>query len=369
VSSGWGRPRRVFLSDAIEYHAVRGGVARYFRKIAEGVAAAFGRDAVICSAERMDYGAARYIPTWRFRGSARLRVQDVIASVAAYWVKPALFYSSYYGNARTDAPQVFTVYDMIHERAYGKSAHDSRVARRSLQEKRDCLERAAALLAISQATARDIVAHYPSIDATKILVTPLGVDNVFFEADGRQPTPTGKPYLLYVGNRAGNKNFARLLVAFGRSGLAREFDLRVITPTGTGFMPAERERIGELGLRESIHLITAANEPTLRASYAAAVALVYPSVYEGFGLPILEAMASGTLVATSNVSSMPEVGGDVALYFDPYSTEAMAECLRRVVGLPAEERDRRIARGIARARTFTWARCQQQTIDLFRAFL
>ena len=363
------RSRPVFLSDAIEYHAVRGGVARYFRKIVEGVVAAFGRDAVICSAERLDYGAARHIPTWRFRGSTRLRVQDVIASVAAHWVKPALFYSSYYGNARSAAPQVFTVYDMIHERVYGSGPHGSRPARRFLQEKSCCLERAAALLAISEATARDIVAHYPSIDAAKIVVTPLGVDEVFFEAAGRQPVPAGKPYLLYVGNRGGTKNFVRLLDAFGWSGLAREFELRVITPIGTGFTPAERERIAELGLQGSVRLITAADEPTLRASYAGAVAFVYPSEYEGFGLPILEAMASGTLVATSNVSSMPEVGGDVALYFDPYDAEAMAECLRRVVELPAEERQRRIARGIARARTFTWTRCQRRTVDLFRAFL
>ncbi len=128
------RSELVLLSDAIEYHAVRGGVARYFRKVVEGVVAAFGSEAVICSAERLDYGAARHIPTWRFRGSTRLGIRDAIASAAAYWVKPAVFYSSYYGNARAAAPQVFTVYDMIHERLHQNGVHDSRLAQRFLRE-------------------------------------------------------------------------------------------------------------------------------------------------------------------------------------------------------------------------------------------
>ena len=102
--------------------------------------------------------------------------------------------------------------------------------------------------------------------------------------------------------------------------------------------------------------------------YAAADALLMPSQYEGFGLPILEAMASGTLVATSNTASMPEVGGDIAFYFDPYDTESIAEGLRRIATLSDDERARRIDQGVTRAHTFTWTRCQEQTIEVFRRF-
>ena len=103
-----------------------------------------------------------------------------------------------------------------------------------------------------------------------------------------------------------------------------------------------------------------------RRAYAGAYAFVYPSLYEGFGLPILEAMASRTLVCTSNVSSMPELGGESALYFVPESVESIAACLIRSAAMTTEERCSRIESGVERARFFAWERCVTQTIDVLR---
>ncbi len=362
---------RIFLSDTVNVdpRLSGGGVARYFRHIASGIVDHFGGDVVICSSERKHYGPAKYIYSPCFRGNWRIGFHDKVASVVAYLEQPSVFYSPYYGNARTEADQVFTVHDMIHELFPEHFPPENPNIRQFILEKRRCLERASALIAISRSTARDILRCYPHVDANKITTIYYGVDDFFFETVGERdklPQNVQRPYFLYVGNRALYKNFLRFLMAYGQSGLAKEFDLLVISQRGSGFALGEVECIDRYQLKDCVRLVIAPPQPMLRLSYAQATALIYPSEYEGFGLPILEAFASGTLVATSNVSSMPEVGGDVAFYFDPSSCDSIADCLKRVANLSSADRRDRVAQGIARARTFTWSRCQEQTASVIQ---
>jgi glycosyltransferase involved in cell wall biosynthesis len=189
------------------------------------------------------------------------------------------------------------------------------------------------------------------------------VDEFFFEMP---PIPDSKrkPYFIYVGARKGYKNFQRMVQAFGQAGLAKDFDLRVISPDSSDrFCGEEMALLGRYNMENSVDLRLAVSEIDLRASYSGAVALVYPSEYEGFGLPVLEAMATGTLVATGNVASMPEIAGNIALYFDPHSVDSIAEALQHMATLPEAERLSRITQGIVHARQFSWARCQQQTVE------
>lgn len=351
---------RLLMNEATLYGRSRSGVARYLRRIAQAAAGRYGRGLAVCSAQRIAPPPSRWIPTPRFRGSGRLHVQDGLTSLASSWLKPELYYGGYYGTVRTSAPEVFTVYDLIHD--LFAPAQPDPLLRRALRERRRCFERATALIAISHHTAGDIVRVHPHIDPSKIVVTHLGVDELFFHAS---PASTAaRPYFLFVGIRAGLKNFRRLVEAFSASGLASEVDLVVVSPEGR-FTEEEQGLIRARGVNGSVLLRTDVSDEALAALYAGAVALVYPSEYEGFGLPLLEAMAAGTLVASSKASSLPEVGGTAAFYFDPTEVTSMVAALQSVVGLSPATRARRAAEGTQWARTFSWSRCQSQTLDLF----
>jgi glycosyltransferase involved in cell wall biosynthesis len=124
-----------------------------------------------------------------------------------------------------------------------------------------------------------------------------------------------------------------------------------------------------LHLENAVHLSAELTDAKLRDAYAGAVALACPSEYEGFGLPVLEALAAGTLVAAARAGSLPEVGGTAVSYFDPIRAESIAEALREVTGLGRAERETRIQQGRAHARGFSWTRHQERTVSVFRAVL
>lgn len=371
---------RVLINDTIPAHDEQRGVSRCFGHLADGIIAEWGADVTVCSPLARDWGAAR-VRRGRRRAASNRRtlrrsvrialelglqtVADQAAARVARQTCPDVIYSPYYAPISHRAPQVFTVYDMIHERF--PALFDPRLAdnKRFLADKRRALECGSVLAAISESTARDIGAFCPDVDPAKIVVTPLGVDEFFFQSPDGLP-PAARPYLLYVGVRGGYKNFVVLVSAFALSGLASDFDLRVIGSHTAAWTTDEAAQIAADGLTHAVHLTSAAGEAELRAQYAGAAAFVYPSLCEGFGLPILEAMASGTLVLASNTSSMPEAGGDAALYFDPQDAESLAQSLRLVAGMDKNERVQRLEAGRAWARTFTWARCQQQTNDALR---
>ncbi|NJN82613.1 MAG: glycosyltransferase family 4 protein [Caldilineaceae bacterium] len=175
-----------------------------------------------------------------------------------------------------------------------------------------------------------------------------------------------KPYFLYVGHRTPYKNFIRLLDAFGQAKLGHRFDLVAISPSGASFTAEEERSIARHGIAQSVRLRFSPSDDELRATYARAFAFVYPSLYEGFGLPILEAFASGVLVCASNTASMPELGGEAALYFEPEVVDSIAATLIQAASLDEDERHARIRAGIERARFFTWERCVIRTMDILR---
>lgn len=347
----------LFNDNIISIRAQR-GIARYFGEIVAGAGRLLDAEAAVCSPEPWRYGRARHIPSLRFKGSWRIGLQDKIATAAGWVIRPTVIFNAYYGNVRSGAAQAYTVYDMLHELT-APPDHPF------IAQKRRCLYRAAALFPISYHSANDLVRFYPELDRSKIHPIPLGVDASFFAPEDKYPVAAHKPYFLYVGHRTPYKNFMRLLNAFGETNLARDFELRVISPVDA-FSDEEHAAIAKYNLASHVSLTVSPSDEELRRAYAGAYAFVYPSVYEGFGLPILEALASRTLVCTSNVSSMPELGGAAALYFVPESVESIAACLMRAVGLTVAERQERIKDGVTRARIFTWERCVAQTINVLR---
>jgi glycosyltransferase involved in cell wall biosynthesis len=228
----------------------------------------------------------------------------------------------------------------------------ARAARIERATIRPALRRAAVLLCNSEATRTDLVAHFP-VAGTKARVVPFAAD-ARFAAAARDPAVLARhgldrPYVLAVGTLEPRKNLERLIAAW--EGLPDSHTLALVGPRGW-----DDERIVAAATRAGdVRLLGRVSDDDLAALYAGAACFAYPSLYEGFGLPVLEAMAAGAPVLTSNVSSLPEVAGDGALLVDPRDTDAIREGLSRLLGDDAL-RARLRERGRARAAEFSWDR-------------
>jgi len=283
--------------------------------------------------------------------------------------QPDLVHHTYYDASSSTTrrmPSVVTVYDMIHERFAAKL----RAGRTDSSRKRAAVESSDHVLAISHSTSRDLQEMW-GIDPKKITVTHLAAHDKSINNTGRHEVaadlPTQlkqRPFLLFVGNREGYKNFSGLLKAIAiNSRLCGELGLVAFGGRPFG-EPAIRE-ISSLGLNPKNVVHLQGDDALLEACYRQAAALVYPSLYEGFGLPPLEAMIRDCPVCVSDRSSIPEVVGDAGEYFDPEQPESISEAIERVL-FDTARREQLIAAGRERFREFSWERCAAQTANVYR---
>jgi glycosyltransferase involved in cell wall biosynthesis len=237
------------------------------------------------------------------------------------------------------------------------------------------IKRADHILADSQATKDDIIALY-NTPSDKVTVLLSGVEPRFHPIDDlnalervrvRYALPD-RPYILSVGTVQPRKNYVRLVEALGKlRGQGIDVSLVIVGAPGWLAEPIY-ETIKKLRLSEFVRFTGFADDADLPALYTGAVCAAVPSLYEGFGLPVLEAMACGTPVLTSNVSSLPEVAGDAALLVDPYDTQAIADGLTRLI-TDSALRDQLIARGFKQASRFTWERSARELHAIYRQLL
>jgi glycosyltransferase involved in cell wall biosynthesis len=231
--------------------------------------------------------------------------------------------------------------------------------------------RARRVIAVSEHAASEAV-HLLGISSEKIDVVYHGVDPAFRPLPASQVATfrerQGLPheFVLFVGTLEPRKNLKRLIEAFSRVYDGRT---RLVLVGGKGWLYDDLfARVEELDLSAAVLFPGYVRSEDLPLWYNAATALAYPSLYEGFGMPVTEAQACGTPVLTSNKSSLPEAAGEAALLIDPHNVEEIAAGLNRVLGDDALRKDLR-ERGLAHARRFSWSRTAQQTIGVYRRAL
>ena len=295
------------------------------------------------------------------------RVLSLLNQVASRFllkkVQPDIFHETYYSGQTplSHAPRVLTVYDMIHERFpeqfHGPDLDIPRV-------KALAVSRADHIITISHNTRDDLI-NYLGVSLDKITVIPLASSfDGAMESTGREISQ--KPFLLYVGLRQGVKNFSTLLAAYGDSKVLRsDFDLLCVG--GGKFTSSELQAIQDRGLGKQVKHVQA-SDALLATLYSQATLFVYPSLYEGFGLPLLEAMRCGCPVVCSGTSSMPEIAGDAALYFDPVDEEVMRTVIEQTVQSGKTLKTLRM-RGYEREQLFSWDSCVAQTAELYGSLL
>jgi glycosyltransferase involved in cell wall biosynthesis len=302
-----------------------------------------------------------YVPRVPKTGRLVNKISAALYSPIAASIRPVIVHETYYRSPRVPVSRmarVVTVYDMIHERF----PDQVRGAATTAADKARAIKRADHVFCISESTRRDLL-ELLTVPEEKVTVTHLGYDQLVAEEDLAHETTGGRPVLLYVGARDGYKNFWGLARAVASSPWLRD-NFRIVCFGSAPFSPGERSALARLGLGESQVAHLQGGDRRLAALYAGAAALVYPSIYEGFGMPPLEAMSLGCPVICSLTSSIPEVVADAGEYFDPISPESIREALERVLQSP-ERRAELIASGSARCRLFSWDRCARETYRVY----
>ena len=248
-----------------------------------------------------------------------------------------VFHSSDWTQPPSKAKRVTTIHDLVVYK-YPQSSHPKIIAaqkRRLEWVKKEC----DLIIAVSQSTKKDII-EILKIPEEKIRVIYEAADPVF-----RSAKKETQAYILGMGAPGSRKNIESLISAFNLLKL-KGVDLKVVGPSGLGAV--SQEKLVEL--------------------YSNALCFVYPSFYEGFGLPVLEAMACGCPVVTSNVSSMPEVGGDAAVYVDPENIEDIKNKIEKILEMDPDEKKKLIDAGRQQAGKFSWEKTTLETKKVYEEF-
>lgn len=277
-----------------------------------------------------------------------------LSGAIAYYNPSVYFSPGYNPPLWSKAPVVFTIHDLIllhFPSAYSlkMQVYFNTVVRRAAQN-------ASYVLTVSEYSRRDILC-WAELPEERVVSVGCGI-GPNFSPSGAVYDP-GFPYVFYVGSRRPQKNLPRLLKALAIARLDPSIKLLISGKPSADLVAMAQQ----LGLHDRLVFAGAIADADLPAYYRGALAFVFPSLYEGFGLPPLEAMACGTPVLTSSVSSLPEVAGEAAVLVDPYEIEAIAEGLQQVVENQFLREQNRY-RGFAQAQKFTWEKTATHVQDM-----
>ncbi len=274
------------------------------------------------------------------------------------------YYDPYFLKHLGKKPFVLTVYDMIHEvyPAYFSSKDPT------IPWKKQLIGKAGCIIAISESTKKDII-KFINVDPNRIFVIYLG--NPFENMIGQNeeinnfsdPSICAGSYILFVGNRSSYKNFTFFIKTIAPL-LLKNNELQVCCAGGEPFSPHEISCFKNFQILNKVHHIQP-DDNTMKKLYKNARAFIFPSLYEGFGLPVLEAFSSGCPTLLSNTSSLPEIGGDAALYFDPYDSASLIDALEHIIS-DDTLRTQLILKGYERSKQFSWEKTANATKKVYK---
>lgn len=294
---------------------------------------------------------------WKLYHKNRKLTQKILQSSAPYIFHPTYYdttFLKYIGNH----PFIITVHDMIHE-LFPNMFKDAEFV---IQQKKELIIKANRIIAISENTKKDII-RILNIDPEKIDVVHHGTS---MQAPiGKHKLSLPAKYILFVGDRSEYKNFQRLLEAFAT--ISKTDKNLYLVCTGQDFSEKELQQIAQLNISSRV-IQMAIDDRYLNELYNRAALFVYPSLYEGFGIPILEAFACHCPIALSNTSCFPEIAGNAGVYFNPYSIESMTETIMDIIDNP-QKRSQLIQAGKEQLKLYSWDKAVTKTEEVYQKVL
>jgi glycosyltransferase involved in cell wall biosynthesis len=344
-----------------------GGISRYIYEIATRISSLEEFDVKITAGlhinEYLDRCSSTLVKGWKLPRIKKTptivlsKLNEALLKTCLNYPCPNVIHETYYCH-KSIAPKkskiVLTVHDMIHE----KFSH--LMPRKDLSFsiiKAKAINRADHIICVSENTKRDLV-DILNVDPKKISTIYHGV-TLSSDVKSKKNPKLDYPYILYVGERISYKNFDRLLQAYATKKNVRD-GFKLVCFGGSPFSNHELFMIRSLGLDDKNIVFTSGDDQILKSLYTHASAFIYPSLYEGFGLPLLEAMSCGCPVICSNTSSILEVVSDRGEYFDPYEIDSISDALEKVL-FSSERTKELINKGRNRVKDFSWETCAKKT--------
>jgi len=356
---------QIFLSQRF------GGISNYHSIINQTIndGQAEDRSTILALGSNNEYleGKMPFLKPLNKRGKKVLRAineHTVSRMMPSFDVFHPSYYDNYFLSVAGKPPFVLTVHDMIPERNF---YHDE-IGLTLISNKKNLINKASRIIAISEATKMDLLSFY-DVDPDRIDVIHHGYP-VNFDRLRAQPTvmdrpAPAKPYFLFVGTRHAYKNFPFFIESI--AGFLRSADMlvKVVGPMATS---AEQQLLEALDITERVVFCGQVPDRELFQLYHQAYAFIFPSLEEGFGLPLLEAATAGCPILCSDIAVFREIAGDSALYFDPRSKESFAGQVRTVLSGESKRSDL-IARGTRNLKRFSWEEAAQKTLETYRKVL
>jgi glycosyltransferase involved in cell wall biosynthesis len=344
-----------------------GGISRYIYEIATRISDLEEFDVKITAGlhinEYLDRCGSSLVKGWKLPRIKKTptivlgKLNKTLSKTCLNYPCPDVIHETYYCHksiASKRSKIVLTVHDMIHEKfSHIMPRKDSNFS----ITKAKAINRADHIICVSESTKSDLV-DILNVDPRKISTIYHGV-TLSTDVENEKILKLDSPYILYVGERISYKNFDRLLQAYASKQNIRD-EFKLVCFGSSSFSNHELFMIRNLGLNDKNILYTSGDDRILKSLYIHASAFIYPSLYEGFGLPLLEAMSCGCPVICSNTSSILEVVSDSGEYFDPYEIDSIADALEKVL-FSSKISKELINKGNDRVKEFSWETCAKQT--------